>query len=242
MRILPRCTVLALLLPFAATAMTADELIAKNIEARGGLEAIRGIHSLKLTGKLQSGGFEADVAEMKATGKVRSELSIQGMTQVRAFDGTTGWTISPFNGRKDPQKLSGDDIKDMAIDADLEGPLVDYARKGHHVEYLGVDDVDGTPAHKLRIKYANGNEATWFFDPDHFLEIRIISKSIYRGSEFEGETDLGDYEQVNGVFIPFSVASGAKGSAQKSTVTYDKGEANLDLAATLFAFPEGAKP
>ena len=233
---------LALLLPLAASAMTADELIAKNIQARGGLEAIRAIESLKLTGKLQSGSFEADIAEMKLRGKVRSEMSIQGMTQIRAFDGATGWTISPFGGRKDPQKLSGDDIKDMAIDADLEGPLVDYAKKGHRVEYLGIEDVDGTLAHKLRIKYQSGNEAVYFIDPDHFLEIRIISKSIYRGSEFEGETDLGEYEKVNGVFIPFSVASGAKGSTQKSTVTYDKGEANVELAESLFAFPEGAKP
>ena len=105
-----------------------------------------------------------------------------------------------------------------------------------------MDDVDGTAAHKLRIKYASGNEATYFFDPDYFLEIRIISKSFYRGSEFEGETDLGDYEKIAGVWFPFSVASGAKGGSQKATVSYDKGEANIDLAANLFAFPEGAKP
>lgn len=232
---------LLLLLPGLVSAMSADELIAKNIEARGGVEAIRAISSLRLSGKLQAGGFEAAVVEMKRPGKVRNEFSIQGMTQVRAFDGQEAWAISPFGGRKDPQQLSADDIKDMRIDADLEGPLLDYAKKGHQVEYLGTEDVDGTEAHKLRIKYATGNEATYYFDPDYFLEIRVISKSWYRGSEFEGETDLGDYERVNGVYFPFSVASGAKGSSQKSTVSYDKGEANVELADTLFAFP-GAKP
>ena len=64
-----------------------------------------------------------------------------------------------FGGRKDPQKLSADDIKDLGIEADLEGPLVDYAKKGHKVEYLGTEDVDGTAAHKLRVTYATGNEA-----------------------------------------------------------------------------------
>lgn len=233
---------LLLVLPWAASAMTADELIAKNIAARGGLDAIRAIHSLKLQGKFQSGGFEADVADMKRAGKVRSELSIQGMTQIRAFDGHEGWTVSPFGGRKDAQKLSGDDVKDMQIEADLEGPLVDYAKKGHQVEYLGTEDVDGTAAHKLRVKFATGNEATYYFDPDYFLEIRLVSKSWYRGSEFEGEADFGDYEQINGVWFPFSVSSGAKGSTQKGTVTYESGEANVELADSLFAFPVGGQP
>lgn len=233
---------LLLMLPWWASAMTADELIAKNIDARGGLDAIRAIHALKLSGRLQTGGFEAEVSEYKRAGKVRSEFSIQGMTQVRAFDGQDAWSISPFGGRKDPQKLSADDIKEMSVDADLEGPLVDYAKKGHKVEYLGTEDIDGTEAHKLRITYATGNEAMYYFDPDFFLEIRIVSKSWYRGSAFEGETDLGDYERVNGVYLPFSVASGSKGSTQKSTVTYTRAEANTELADALFAFPEGAKP
>lgn len=228
--------------PWAVSAMTADELIAKNIEARGGLDNIRAITSLKLTGKLQTGGFEATVADLKKQGKVRSEFSIQGMTQVRAFDGAQGWSVSPFGGRKDPQKLSGDDLKDMRIEADLEGPLVDYAKKGHQVEYLGTEDIEGTQAHKLRVVYATGNEAVYYFDPDYFLEIRVVSKSWYRGSAFEGEADLGDYEQVNGVWIPFSVAAGAKGSPQKSTVTYERAEANVELPDALFAFPEGARP
>lgn len=233
---------LLLVLPWWASAMTADELIAKNIEARGGRDAIRAIHALTLSGRLQAGGFEADISEYKRPGKVRSEFSIQGMTQVRAFDGHDAWSISPFGGRKDPQKLSADDIKDLSVEADIEGPLVDYAAKGHKVEYLGTEDIDGTEAHKLRITYATGNEAVYYFDPDFFLEIRIVSKSWYRGSAFEGETDLGDYERVNGVYLPFSVATGAKGSAQKSTVTYARVEANAELADTLFAFPQGATP
>jgi len=242
MRVLWSLAGLMLALPWSLSAMDAEELIAKNIEARGGIAAIRAIQSLKLSGKLQQGGFEAAVAVMRGGGRLRSEFSIQGMTQVRAFDGSAGWTISPFGGRKDPEKLSGDDLKDMRIEADLEGPLVDYAKKGHSVEYLGTEDIDGTEAHKLRVKYATGNEAVHYFDPDYFLEIRIVSKSWYRGSEFEGEADLGDYEQVNGVWVPFSVATGTKGSTQKATISYDRAEANVALDDALFAFPQGAKP
>ncbi len=233
---------LLLTLPLAASAMTADELIAKNIEARGGLAAIRAIKSTRFAGKFQNGGFEAEIAELKTQGKVRNEFSVQGMTQIRAFDGVDAWAISPFGGRKDAQKLSADDIKSMRVEADLEGPLVDYAKKGHKVEYLGTEDVDGTAAHKLRVTYASGNEATFYFDPDYFLDIRMVNKSFVRGTEFEDETDLGDYERVNGVYFPFSIASGAKGSTQKATLTIEKAEANLELPDTLFAFPEAMKP
>lgn len=230
---------LLLALPMVAMAMTADELIAKNIEARGGRAALEALSAVSFTGRLQAGGFEADVRVLKSKGRLRNEFSIQGMTQIQAFDGKEGWAVSPFQGRKDPQKLSEDNIRNMPIDADIAGPLLDYAGKGHRVEYLGTEDVDGTAAHKLRVSYSNGNEATYFLDPDYFLEIRVITKLKIRGSEFENETDLGDYEKINGVFFPFSVASGAKGSSQKSTVTYEKGEGNPTLADTLFTFPEG---
>ena len=224
-----------------ATAMTADELIAKNIEAKGGMAKIKAISSSRSTGKLElTGDFALELAlsqTVTRTGKIRQEASLQGLTQVQAWDGHEGWQIQPFGGRKDPEKLSADDVKGLVDDADIDGPLVDYKAKGHKAEYLGTEDVDGTEAYKLKVTLKSGDQKVYYFDPDYFLEIRITTRRMIRGTEQEFETDLGNYEQVGGVYVPFSLETGPKGAPKSQKVTLEKIEVNVPVNDALFAFP-----
>jgi hypothetical protein len=111
---------------FGSSAQTVDEVIAKNIQARGGADELKSVRSLRTTAKFSHGSFRADFRpENKRADKVREEIIIQGLGQVQAYDGKTGWQISPFDGRKDPELLSQDDLKSLVVDADIDGPLVD---------------------------------------------------------------------------------------------------------------------
>jgi len=168
---------------------------------------------------------------------VRTEASLQGMTQIEAYDGKEGWRVSPFFGRRDPERMSADDVKALVEDAEMDGPLVDWQAKGNTVEYLGTEDVDGTPAHKLKVVRKNGDISFVYLDPDHFLEIRIVTQRVRHGAYEEVETDLGDYEKAGGVFVPTSIAVGSKGSADKQVVVVDKVEANVPVDDTIFHFP-----
>ena len=127
---------------------TVDEFVAKNIEAKGGATALHDLQSLRLTGKLLvQVGAQVELAylQIKKRGdEVRTEASLQGMTQIQAYDGKEGWRISPFFGRRDPERMSADDVKALVEDAEMDGPLVDWQAKGNAVEYLGTEDVDGT--------------------------------------------------------------------------------------------------
>jgi len=225
-----------------AQAITADELIAKNIEAHGGLDKMRAIQSLKLEGRLQISGegfsVELGYAQLqKRGGKYRNEAALQGLTAITAWDGKDAWQVQPFQGRKDPEKLAVDQAKALAQQADIDGPLVDWRGKGHKVEYMGTEDVDGTAAHKLKISLADGDTEYVYLDPDHFLEIRTSVLTTVRGVESEQENDLGNYERVAGVYLPFSIESGPKGQAKGQKTTIEKAEANLALDDTLFAYP-----
>jgi len=157
----------------AAFAVTADELATKNVEAKGGIDKLHAIQSLRLSGRMR---VEHDTIELgyvtyvRQPGSIRYEASLQGLTQVQAYDGTQAWQINPFQGRKDPEKLSADDAKGLGEDAaDFTGPLVDYKSKGYKLDYLGTEDIDGTDAHKLRVTRANGDISIVYLDPDHFL-------------------------------------------------------------------------
>lgn len=219
---------------------TVDSLVAKNIEAKGGIEALRAVQSLRFTGKLlvNQGQIEFTFSQTKKRpGQVRTEATLQGMTQVQAYDGTEGWKISPFGGRKDPEKMSADDAKSLIEDAEIDGLLVDWEAKGSTVEYLGPEDVDGTLAHKLKVVRRNGDVSYVYLDPDYFLEIRILTQRIEQGAQVEVETDLGDYEKVAGVFFPFSIDAGSKGSSDKQKIILEKGEANGPIDEATFQFP-----
>jgi hypothetical protein len=223
--------------------LTVDALVAKNIEAKGGIDALRAVQSLRLKGKMLVNQGQIEFAYMqtkKRPGQIRAEVTLQGMTLVQAYDGAEGWKISPFGGRKDPEKMSVDDAKSLVEDAEIDGPLVDWEAKGSTVEYLGPEDVDGTLAHKLKVVHRNGDISYVYLDPDHFLEIRILTQRIEQGAQVEVETDLGDYEKIAGVFFPFSIEAGPKGSSDKQKIILEKAEANVPVAAAEFKFPTTA--
>ena len=222
---------------------TVDELVAKNLEAKGGGAALNAIQTIRFEGRMlvNQGQIELIYTQtMKRPGKVRSDAVLQGMTLVQAYDGTSGWKIYPCQGRKDPEKMSADESKSMIEDAEIGGPLVDWKAQGKTVTYFGTEDVEGTAAHKLQVVRKNGDTSYVYLDPDHFLEIRIIAQRVEQGAKIEVETDLGEYEKVSGVFFPFSIESGGKGSTDKQKIVIEKGEANIPVDDAIFPFPKSA--
>jgi len=235
-----RCLPLLVCLSLLASAQTAEELVNKNIEAKGGMEKIQAIKSLRMTGKVVfPGGITAATGqENMRPNLVRETFSLQGMTGIQAYDGTAGWQIQPFGGKKDPQFMGEDDLRDLLIDSDFDGPLVNYKEKGNNVEYLGHDVVDGDDALRLKVTLKSGDILYYYLDPDTYLEIRRETQEFIRGSVKETAAEMGSYKPVNGVMYPFSSASGPKNDPSSwQTVTYDKIEANVPLDNADFAVP-----
>jgi hypothetical protein len=225
-------------------APTVDELVSKNVEAKGGADALQALQSLRLSGKMLVNQGRIELAYLqtkKRPDEIRTEATLQGMTQIEAYDGKEGWRISPFQGRKDPEKMSADDVKSLMEDAEIDGPLVDWKAKESTVDYLGTEDVDATRAHKKKVVLKNGDMSIVYHDPDHFLEIRVVTQRTRHGAQEEVETDLGDYEKIGGVFIPTSIESGRKGGPDKQKIIIDKAEANVPVDDAVFHFPIASK-
>jgi hypothetical protein len=226
-----------------ASTPTVDWLVAKNIQAKGGATALEAIKTIRFEGRLlvNQGQIELKYTQTKKRpGKVRSDAVVQGMTLVQAFDGTSGWKIYPIYGRKDPEKMSADEAKSLIEEAEIGGPLENWEAQGKTVTYLGTEDVEGTAAHKLKVVRKNGDVSYVYLDPDYFLEIRILDQRLEQGALVEVETDLGDYEKVNGVYFPFSIEAGSKGSTDKQKTIIEKGEANIPVDDAIFEFPAKA--
>lgn len=232
-----------LIMSLPISAQSVDEILAKYYQARGGLEKIKSVKTLRLTGKISGGGMEfPTVMEQKRPNLMRLEFTLQGLTGIQAYDGKRGWMVMPFGGKKDPEPMDEDMLKQLAQQADIDGALVDYKEKGHQVELIGKESVEGTDAYKLKLTRRDGDVEYIYLDADSYMEIKVEGKRTIRGTEFEGETVYGDYKQVNGLMMPHSIESGAKGSSQKQKIMIEKIEINPPIEDSRFAMPDVKKP
>jgi outer membrane lipoprotein-sorting protein len=222
----------------SASAQNVDELIDKNIAAHGGAEKLRAVKSIRVTGSMLMGPMVAPFTLTKGRPQsFRMEFTIQGMTAIQSYDGSTGWMVMPFMGKTDPEKMSGEMLKQATEDADFDGPLFDYKAKGNKLELLGKADVDGKPAYKLKLTTKDSAERIVYLDAGSYLEVREEAKRTIQGQEIESETNLGDYKATDGLLFATKIESHAKGSPASQTITIDKVELNPTLPADYFAMP-----
>ncbi len=233
---------IAALLSVPASAQTVDEIITKNMAARGGMEKIKALKSVRITGRVEvAPGMEAPfLIEMKKPEHFRMEFTVQGLTAMQGYDGKSGWQVMPFNGEKNAQPLSAEDTKDAQENADFDGPLMDYKAKGNQVELLGKEEVDGAPAYRLKISLKNGDVIQEFIDTESNLEVKEISTRTINGTPKVVEQTFGDYKPVEGLMFPFALENGVRDSEQKQKIIVEKVELNVPIDDSKFAMPAPA--
>jgi hypothetical protein len=224
----------------AQSTPTADEIIARYIKTAGGLDKIQAIRTLRRVGKFSTDdGFEAVVVQENSRPNfVREEFSVQGMTGINAYDGANGWKIDPFQGKKDAESLSDEELRGIVEDSDFDEPLINYKQKGNKVEFVGMDQIEGTDVYKLKVTLKSGDTRTYYMDTDSYVPIKYETKRIIRGTPQESETTLGDYKQIGGWYLPFSMESKQKGSSGSQKITFDKIEFNVPIDTTRYIRPK----
>ena len=229
----------------AASAQTADEIIAKNLEARGGKDKLLAQQAVRITGKMSMGGMEAPVVmEWKAPNRVRLEFVIGGQTGTQAYDGTAGWTHMPFMGKAEPELMPAEQTADMEVQADFLGPLVDYAAKGHQVTLVGKREVEGTEVYDLQVTLKNGDVVHELIDAETYLTIKQESRRKQGDQEIDVETSVGNYKEVNGLILPHSIQTTVKGAPAGTpgqAITIDSYDFGAQIDDARFAFPKKAE-
>lgn len=229
----------------AAQEYSAQDLVAKNLAARGGAEKMAALKSVRFDGKLVfPGDFQLTYQETRAReaagDAVRIDAALQGLTVIQAYDGTSGWRVNPFEGRKDAERMSGDEARALADAARMDGTLLSARADGSTLTALGREDFDGTLAYKLKVSQKDGDEFVYLLDPDSWLEIKITETRKLRGAPQVTEYELGDYEAVGGVLYPMSVENWQQGQPnQRQRTLIAKAVANPPIEPALFAIPVG---
>ena len=189
-----------------AQAQTVDEVINKHVAALGGKEKLSKIQNVVMEGNLSIQGTEISLNLTQVNNKLnRQDINAMGMHGFDMMTATEGWQYMPFQGMQKPEPKTADEVKESQSDLDIAGPLVDYAAKGHKMELVGKEDVDGTECYKIKASLAGGKELTFFIDPASSMIIRTKEKRKMNGQEMDLQTDFSDYKEVEGVKMPYSI-------------------------------------
>jgi len=237
-------SILAIFLAFFisnAFAQTADEVINNYVTAIGGMDKINSINTAKMTGKFSAGSMDINfVRYYKRPTKMKMEMTIQGMTMIQAYDGTSAWMLNPFQGSREPEKMSEVDSKEVKNNADLEGNIVNYQQKGGKVEFIAKEDMEGTEVYKIKLTDKDGDVTYYFFDVQSYLLLKETSKRKMGEKEASVDVIYGNYKATDGFLYPMSVEilapDSPMGGSQKAVI--EKIEYNVSLDDSMFPMPE----
>jgi hypothetical protein len=246
----------------AAPKLPAAEIVARNVAARGGLEAWRAVRTLSWSGTMEAGGNEqrslripgmlppppADkpvpqvqlpfVMELARAHKSRLEIEFAGQTAVQVYDGTQGWKLRPYLNRRTVEPFTAAELEAAGMQSDLDGALIDYAAKGTQVEVEGIDTIDGREAYRLRLKLRNRHVVHTWVDAQSFLEVKIEGMPRrLDGKPHPVSIYLRDYRTVDGLKMPYVIETVVQGVQRTEKIAIDKVLVNPALDAARFGKP-----
>lgn len=219
---------------------TADEIIDKYIAAVGGIDKINSIQTVKITAKFAAMGMDIPIIEtIKRPDKVKQEMTMQGQSMLRVYDGAIGWGTNPFRGDKDAEKMNEEETKGMKEQAQFESKIVNYKEKGSKVELLGKEDMEGTEVYKLKLTDKDGDITTYYIDANSYLLLKETGKRKIKEKEITSETVMGDYKSEDGYLMPHSYEIKSEGEMSNSQkIILEKVEFNVPVDDTIFKMPE----
>jgi hypothetical protein len=228
---------------FAQDIKTADEVLSKYLANTGGLEKWKALKTVKMTGKASMQGMDLPVTLFKKEPvKQKMLIQVQGTEIVQAYDGVDAWMINPFMGGKDPVKMTEEQALEFK-DQKFEDEFIDYKKKGHEVTLMGNEEVEGVKCYKIQlIKNKNNDKEdvteVHYFDAENFvpiLQVSYVRVGPDKGKEVK--TYLSDYQDVNGLMMPFFIEQKMNGQSFQK-ITIEKAFTNEPMEDSMFVFPK----
>lgn len=227
------------------SAQTADEIVNKYLENIGGIENWRALKTARLEGTVPTpqGEFGFEMLR-KAPNMFMISVDVMGQKLIpQAYDGEVAWTLNPFTGDPNPQKLPEDQVKNVQQEADFEDPFIDYARKGHDVTYEGKTDVDGVSCYQVKLTKNKGKGEDeiimdYFFDAETYLPL-LVKQTPNSGQMAGQEMNVyySDYQDTgNGLIMPYTIDQKIGGQSVQA-IKFTKIELGGDIPDDVFKFP-----
>jgi hypothetical protein len=221
----------------AIYAQTADEIVAKYVDAIGGKEKLKAINSVRMENTLNIMGNEAPNTTTVLNGKgYRNESEFNGAKIIQVITDKSGWMVNPMAGATDPQALPDEQVKAGKSQIYVV-PLLDYSAKGAKAELLGQEKVGTVNAYKVKITDADNVATTYYFDPATYYLLQITRSSEMMGQQMDVTATYSDYKKTDfGWVVPQNVEINMGGQFSM-TLKLKNVEVNKDVDPKIFDMP-----
>jgi outer membrane lipoprotein-sorting protein len=225
--------------PASAPLPTVDEIIAKNLQAKGGAEKWQAVKSVKMTGKMTAQGSEMPLTVYAMRPNFnRQEIVLPAGKAIQAFDGTTAWVVNPMLGMDTPQVVPEPAAEFTKQSADFDGALINYKGKGNVIELVGKEQLEGKDVYHLRVTAKGGPLQHYLLDATTGLELRTSTQiELGNGQKQTLTSTMSNYKAVDGIMIPHTVTQTA-GERQLLQWTITSVEFNAVPDASIFQLPK----
>lgn len=237
-RLLPLFLALLYLPASAQNTPTVDEIIAKNIQARGGANKLAAIKTIRATYASEEDGKPVKLVELqKRPNKLRRNISFAGKTIIYAYDGTAAWQSD--SSAKGPTAAPADLALELKEEADMDGSLVNYKEKGSTIELVGKEKSGAVDVYNLKISLKEGQVRNIYLDAHRFLEVKETGFFEQAGKRVDFVTAYKDYRPVQGVLFPYVIEQ-TTGDEEAQITRLQKLEINVPIADSVFTMSSAA--
>ena len=224
--------------PTVAQSPSVDEIVARNLAAKGGAEKLRAVTSVKMTGRVKGPGGEYSIVTWaKRPNKMRRESLNEGQTFVVGFDGMTVWQINPLISPK-AREITGPQADRTRQDAgDFDTPLLDYKTRGTTVVLVGTEPVQGVTTYRLRVTWKNRAIQEIYINAETMLEAKVVMEMEQGGRKGVVTSEFYNYKEVDGLTVPHGIRQTYNGQVMAEAI-YDQVQFDVLMADTLFSMPK----
>ncbi len=239
-------TTFVLLISISFNAQSVDEIIENYIENTGGAENWQNVKAIKMSASINQMGMEIPIEMVQSQNKMYTKISVQGQEiKQGVFDGETLWSTN-FMSMK-AEKSDQEDVDNIKNElSEFPDPFLNYKEKGFLVELMGIETVDGSDTFKIKLTkkpmLVEGNEvpnvSIYYFDSENFVPIMVHEEVMSGpGKGMIMESKMSDYQEVEGLYLPFSMTQGVKDQPGQP-ITINSIELNPSIDESEFEFPE----
>jgi hypothetical protein len=170
--------------------------------------------------------------------RMRLEVPFQGDTAVQTYDGTNGWKLRPFLGRRELEQFNSEELAVASEQQELDGPLVNLGAKGTRITLEGTDTIEGHAAYRLKLALKNGGVRHLWIDGQSFLDIKFEgTPRRVAGKVRSVYTYYSDYRPEHGLLMAHHLETAVEGTRQRQSIDIEKVALNIELRETRFARP-----